>query len=69
MKRELVSPEELLKWMNSQLAMHDEYTDCRFTSVLPLREEDEDGCKWSGANLPNAFVMVKIEKGQFKMID
>jgi hypothetical protein len=47
MKRKLVSQDELLKVMNSELAKHDQCTDCHFTSILALREVDEDGCNWS----------------------
>lgn len=46
MKRELVSQNDLLKWMNSQLALHDECTNCRFKSVQG-HEEDHEGCNWS----------------------
>jgi hypothetical protein len=51
MNRTLVSQEELLNWMNSQIAKYEECTNCRFTSVLQLREEDEDRCNWSSFNL------------------
>ncbi len=46
MKRELVSQDQLLEWMNSLLALHDEYTNCRFSSVQG-HEEDHEGCNWS----------------------
>jgi hypothetical protein len=54
MKRDWVSEDDLLKWMNSQLAnslSHEECTVVRFRSITSLREEDEDGCNWSGATL------------------
>ncbi len=51
MKRTLVSQEYLLQWMNSQIAEYEDYADCHFTSVVPLRESDEYGCNWSGADL------------------
>lgn len=60
MKKELVSHDDLLEWMNSQLAMHDECTNCRFTSVLPLVEQDEDGCNWSTVNLRCSGVPTEV---------
>ncbi len=45
MKRTLISQEDLLEWLNLQLAKHDECTDCRFTYVQK-QEEDEGGCNW-----------------------
>jgi hypothetical protein len=60
MKRTLVSQEELLKWMNSQLAQYDECTNCRFTSVLQLKGEDEEGCNWSGCNLRCSGVPTRV---------
>jgi hypothetical protein len=48
MKRALVSPEELLAWLNSQL---NEYSpNCRF-NPFNKREEDADGCNWD-SNVP-----------------
>ena len=51
MARAIVSQEELLKWLNAELAKHDECDDCRFTSVTRLRGTDADGCNWSSPNL------------------
>jgi len=51
MKRTFLSKEDLLGWMNSQLAEHEECNDCIFTSVTELSEEDQDGCNWSSPNL------------------
>jgi hypothetical protein len=60
MKRTLVSEEDWLSWMNSQLSKYGECTDCRFTSVQQLREEDEEGCKWSMANLRCSGVPILV---------
>ncbi|MFZ2148277.1 MAG: hypothetical protein WAV28_13755 [Sedimentisphaerales bacterium] len=60
MKRTLVPQEELLSWMNSQLAKYEECTDCRFTSVQQLREEDEHGCNWSPHNLRCSGVPAQV---------
>lgn len=51
MERAFVSQEELLNWMNSQIAEYEECTDCRFDAVVQLKEEDEDQCNWSDPNL------------------
>lgn len=51
MARQIVSGEELLKWLNVELAKHDECDDCRFTSVMRLRGTDADGCNWSSPTL------------------
>ena len=47
MQRTLVSPEDLLKWLNSQLSNFEECTNCHFNPVQELREENEQGCNWS----------------------
>ena len=60
MKRILVSQDDLLNWMNSRLAEYEECNDCRFTSVLRLREEDDYGCNWSTANLRCSGVPVEV---------
>ena len=49
--RKLVSEEELLKLLNSQLAEDEDCRDCRFTSIERLAEEDKDGCNWYMATL------------------
>ena len=51
MPRIVVSEEELLQILNARLQAHDECTDCRFTSVVRLQEQQSDGCNWSTANL------------------
>ncbi|MHB9072885.1 MAG: hypothetical protein ACYC6G_05120 [Desulfobaccales bacterium] len=54
MKRDLVSSEDLLKWLNLQLTKElsdEESAVVRFYSITPLREEDEYGCNWSDAVL------------------
>lgn len=45
--RQIVSEEELLKWLNAELSKYDECDDCRFTSVMRLRDTDVNGCNWS----------------------
>src|SRR5665648_674705 len=60
MEKKLVSQEELLEWMNSQMVQHEECTNCRFTSVLQLKEEDENGCNWSSPNLRCSGVPVQV---------
>ncbi|MBM4284895.1 MAG: hypothetical protein FJ128_06555 [Deltaproteobacteria bacterium] len=60
MKRNDVSMVALLEWMNSQLSNYDNCDDCRFTSVLQLREYDQDGCNWSSANLQCSGVPVDV---------
>lgn len=51
MSRTAVSQQELLQWLNTELAKHEECNDCRITSVKALRETDAEGCNWSLANL------------------
>ena len=60
MKRILVSQEDLLDWMNSQLGKYEECTNCRFTSVLQLKEKDEYGCNWSPHNLTCSGVPAEV---------
>jgi hypothetical protein len=50
MPKDVVSQEDLVRWMNSMLALQYECKDCRFTSVMLLNSEDEDGCNWSSPN-------------------
>lgn len=51
MEKTLLSQEELVRWINSELAKYEECNDCHVTSVAQLREEDEEGCNWSMPNL------------------
>jgi hypothetical protein len=51
MSRTAVSEKALIEWMNLKLQQHDECKDCRFTSVLRLAGDDQDGCNWSSPNL------------------
>ena len=51
MERVTVSQEELLEWINLELSTHEECNDCRVTSVVRLKGEDDDGCNWSSVNL------------------
>ncbi|MDO9579029.1 MAG: hypothetical protein Q7J06_00430, partial [Bacteroidales bacterium] len=51
MTRTFLSETDLLGWMNAELSKHEQCDGCRFTSVLLLREEDDDGCNWSSTNL------------------
>lgn len=60
MKRTLVTKKDLLNWMNSQLAKHEECTDCRFDAVKLLEEEDEYGCNWYEANLNCSGVPTRV---------
>lgn len=46
-----VSHNELLEWLNSQLAQQAKCTDCRFISITPLQAPGADGCNWSTATL------------------
>ena len=51
MDRQIVTEEELLDWLNTELRKREECDDCRFTSVMRLRDTDPDGCNWSSPNL------------------
>ncbi len=51
MERAPVSQDELLEWINSELLKYEECNDCRVTSVVRLKGEDENGCNWSSVNL------------------
>lgn len=48
---ETVSQDELLEWINLELSKYEECNDCRVTSVVRLKGEDENGCNWSSKNL------------------
>ena len=47
MERELVTEEQLLAWLNAELAKHDQCDGCRFNTVSRLAEEDAAGCNWT----------------------
>jgi hypothetical protein len=51
MSRVNFTEEQLLGWLNAELAKHDVCDDCRFTSVMRLRATESDGCNWSCSNL------------------
>lgn len=51
MARVSVSQDQLLNWINAELSKHEECGDCRVTSIIRLKGEDEDGCNWSSVNL------------------
>jgi len=51
MPRKVVSEEELLQILNARLQAHDECTNCQFTSVVRLKEQQANGCNWSTAAL------------------
>jgi hypothetical protein len=59
MDRKFLSKKDLLNWMNAQLAKNEDCNDCMFSSVLELREKDENGCNWNKANLSCSGVPVK----------
>ena len=51
MARKLIKVNDLLEIMNSKLANFDTCIECRFKSIMPLKDFDESGCNWSHANL------------------
>ena len=51
MKRDLVTEEELIAYLNVELNKDERCKDCKFTSIKKLREPDKDGCNWESANL------------------
>jgi hypothetical protein len=51
MARKLIKINELLDIMNGKLANFDTCIECRFNSIMPLKDFDESGCNWSHANL------------------
>ena len=59
MQRDLVSQEDLLKWLNLQMSKYDECTNCKFTSVQE-HEEDQEGCNWSAHTLTCSGVPVEV---------
>lgn len=60
MDRTSVSQEQLLKWINSELSKHEACNNCRVTSVIRLKDEDEGGCNWSSGNLRCSGVPVDV---------
>jgi hypothetical protein len=50
-ERQILKIEELLVIMNSELSRFDTCVECRFKSIVPLKDADEEGCNWSHANL------------------
>ncbi len=51
MPKTMVTPEELLRWMNYRLARLEACKGCVFTSVTRLKGEDQDGCNWDPPHL------------------
>lgn len=63
MERKLISEEELLSILNSQLSKYEECKDCRFdTPPLKLVELDKDGCNWSTINMRCSGIPPEISK-------
>ena len=60
MARTKVSEDDLLKWLNAQLAEYEDYRNCSFTSIMRLAEEDKSGCNWSMANVRCSGVSAKV---------
>jgi hypothetical protein len=52
MNRKLVSKEELVSILNSELLKHEECKGCRFEGVLELIGEVKDECNWSRTTVP-----------------
>jgi len=46
MSRKVVTEEELIKIINSELSKHEECNDCRVKGIM-ASAEDETGCNWS----------------------
>lgn len=51
MPRQFLTIERLLEVMNTKLVRYDTCVECRFKTIVPLEEPDENGCNWSHANL------------------
>jgi hypothetical protein len=63
MERILVSVEELLSILNSELSSHEEFKNCRFeTPPMKLLTPDEDGCNWSTIQI--RYIGVSSEVGR-----
>ena len=60
MSRTVLSKEKLLHWMNLQLAKYEECDNCKFNSVVELKEVDENGCNWSSSNLNCSGVPAQV---------
>jgi len=60
MDRKIISQEELIQWMNSQLHKEVDLENCRFTSVIKLFEKDENGCNWTDAKLNCSGTPVEV---------
>ncbi len=51
MKRKLVSEEKLLSILNSKLRECKECKDCYFDKIMPIKEQNSEGCNWYNASL------------------
>ena len=49
--RKLLTLDQLLESMNSELVTYSTCSDCRFSTIVPLEAADKSGCNWSHANL------------------
>ena len=51
MIRTRVSEEDLAMWLNSRLHENEDLSECSFTSIPRLAENDKDGCNWWKADV------------------
>lgn len=54
MEKKLVSEQELLSFLNSELKKTGLGENCYFESLTRLRVDDRNGCNWAYANLKSS---------------
>jgi hypothetical protein len=60
MRRIVVSQENIISWLNDEIAKHEECIDCRVTSITRLEEQGEDGCNWVAKNLRCSGTITRV---------
>ncbi len=78
MERKLVTENELLVFLNSELKKAGHHEDCHFDYLIRLKIDDRTGCNWAYANLkcsassanacpPYAEKIVEKARSQFNL--
>lgn len=60
MTRTKISEDDLVKWLNSRLHEHEDFSKCSFTSISRLTENDKNGCNWWKADMRCSGVPAEV---------
>lgn len=51
MERKFVTENELLSYLNKELAKKGQHADCHFDSIVRMKIDDRTGCNWASATI------------------